>query len=126
MSSSNEGIYLLKELTGEYTNDPFYERIIKKRDEFRNFEVENGLVYLKEKETKVLCIPKVIIRGRSAREIVIRKHILCLLTLEPVRRLITLGIKFGGKIWFLRPSLSVKLVSFVNEASLAIRSLMGC
>jgi len=33
--------------------------------------VENGLVYLKEKETKVLCIPKVMIKGRSAQEIII-------------------------------------------------------
>ena len=71
VSSSNEGIDLLKELTGKYINDPFYEKIIKKPDEFWNFEVDNGLVYLKEKESKVLCIPKVIIRGRSAREIVI-------------------------------------------------------
>jgi hypothetical protein len=71
VSSSNEGVDLLKELTGKYISDPFYEKIIKKPNEFRNFVVENDLVYLKEKETKVLCIPKVIIRGRSAREIVI-------------------------------------------------------
>jgi hypothetical protein len=71
VSSSNEGIDLLKELTGKYINDPFYEKIINKPNEFRNFEVENSLVYLKEKDSKVLCIPKVVIRGRSAREIVI-------------------------------------------------------
>jgi len=71
VSSSNEGIDLLKELTGKYINDPFYERIIKKPNEFCNFEVENGLVYLIDKESKVLCIPKVIIRGHSAREIII-------------------------------------------------------
>jgi len=71
VSSSNEGIDILKELTGKYINDPFFEKIIKKPNEFRNFEVENELVYLKEKESRVLCIPKVIIKGRSAREIVI-------------------------------------------------------
>ena len=67
MSSSNEGIDLLKELMGKYINDPFYEKIINKLNEFRNFEVENSLVYLKEKETKALCIPKVIVRGQSAQ-----------------------------------------------------------
>jgi len=71
VSSSNEGIDLLKELAGKYKDDPFYEKIIKSPKEFRNFEVENDLIYLKEKESKVLCIPKVIIKGRSAREIVI-------------------------------------------------------
>jgi len=71
VTSSNEGIDLLKELTGKYIGDPFYEKIIKKPNEFRNFEVENDLVYLKEKETKVLCIPKLMIKGRSVREIII-------------------------------------------------------
>lgn len=71
VSSSTEGIDLLKELKGIYVDDPFFDQIIKKPSEFRNFTVENELVYLKEKEHKLLCIPRALINGRSAREIVI-------------------------------------------------------
>jgi len=44
ISSSNEGVDLLKELMGKYKDDPFYEKIIKNPKEFRNFEVENDLI----------------------------------------------------------------------------------
>ena len=71
VSSSQEGIDLLSELRKNYHKDPFFELILKKPKEYRNFEVENGLVYLKEKESRLICIPKVLINGRSAREIVI-------------------------------------------------------
>ncbi|KAF8814451.1 hypothetical protein BYT27DRAFT_7021729, partial [Phlegmacium glaucopus] len=39
--------------------------------DFRNFEIIDQLVYLKESDRQVLCIPKILIQGRSAREIVI-------------------------------------------------------
>jgi len=71
VSSSLQGIDLIKELRGNYTKDPFFDLIIKKPSEFRNFRVEEGLVYLKDRENELLCVPKVLIKGRSAREIVI-------------------------------------------------------
>ena len=71
VSSSQGGIDLLSELRKNYHKDPFFELILKKPKEYRNFEVDNGLVYLKEKESRLICIPKVLIDGRSAREIVI-------------------------------------------------------
>jgi hypothetical protein len=71
VSSSHGGIDLLSELHKNYHKDPLFDLILKKPTEFRNFEVENGLVYLKEKESRLLCIPKVLINGQSAREIVI-------------------------------------------------------
>jgi len=70
VSSSQGGIDLLSELRKNYHKDPF-ELILKKPKEYCNFEVENGLIYLKEKESQLICIPKVLINGRSAREIVI-------------------------------------------------------
>jgi hypothetical protein len=125
VSSSNEGVDLLKELTGKYISDPFYEKIIKKPNEFRNFVVENDLVYLKEKETKVLCIPKVIIRGRSAREIVISEAHSMLAHLGASKTLDYLRDQVWWKDMVSDTSHSVKLVWFANEASPTIRSLMG-
>jgi len=71
VSSSQEGIDLQSELRKSYHKDPFFDLILKKPNEYRNFEVKNGLIYLKEKEHRLMCIPKVMINGRSAREIVI-------------------------------------------------------
>ncbi|KAJ2921647.1 hypothetical protein H1R20_g15445, partial [Candolleomyces eurysporus] len=71
MVESTGGIDLLHELRNAYDRDPVFKPIIEKPKEFRNFVVEDGIVYLKENSKKLLCIPKVLIYGRSAREIVI-------------------------------------------------------
>jgi hypothetical protein len=38
---------------------------------YRNFEVEDHVIYLKDKDRRMLCIPNVMIDGRNAREIAI-------------------------------------------------------
>jgi hypothetical protein len=58
-------------LKGRYAEDPFFNEIIKNPRSFKNFELKEGLVYLKRSETRLLCIPKVIIDRRSAQEIVL-------------------------------------------------------
>ena len=73
VSASQEGIYLLSEFCKNYDRDPFFDLILKKLSEYHNVEVENSLAYLKEKESQLTRIPKVLINGRSAREIVISK-----------------------------------------------------
>jgi len=71
VSSSAEGIDLIKEISNRYSEDPFFEIILTKPSDFRNFEVKSGLIYLHERENSILCIPKVMVEGRSVREIVI-------------------------------------------------------
>ena len=65
------GIDLLTDLRGRYAEDTFFKVVLGQPKDFRNFESKEGLVYLKENDRRVLCIPKVLVRGRSAREIVI-------------------------------------------------------
>jgi hypothetical protein len=65
------GIDLVAGLRGKYAEDPFFRVILEQPKEFRNFEIKEQLIYLKDNERRVLCIPKVMIQGRSAREIVI-------------------------------------------------------
>ena len=65
------GIDLKTKLQGKYTGDPFFQAILEKPKEFRNFEYKEQLIYLKEYDRHLLCIPKVLIQNRSAREIVI-------------------------------------------------------
>ena len=71
VSESLQGLDLLAELRGKFELDPSFKTIIDKPNDFRNFEVERQLVYLKTQGKRVLCIPKVMIQGRNAREFVI-------------------------------------------------------
>ncbi|KAJ3514734.1 hypothetical protein NLJ89_g2201 [Agrocybe chaxingu] len=71
VSMSTAGLDLVKELRNRYAEDPFFKRIVEKPNEFRNFEEQSGLIYLKNNEDRVLCIPRILVKGRSAREIVI-------------------------------------------------------
>ena len=48
-----------------------FKSILERPKDFRNFEVNEQLIYLKDSEKRVLCIPKVVIQGHSVREIVI-------------------------------------------------------
>jgi hypothetical protein len=66
-----DGIDLLKELRGKTSEDAFFKIVLEKPDEYRNFKVKNELLYLTKKDQELLCIPKAMIRNRSAREIVI-------------------------------------------------------
>ena len=71
VSENHGGIDLLRELKGKYSEDPMFKAILDKPHDYRNFTVENNLIFLKSGKSKILCIPKVLIDGRSACEIVI-------------------------------------------------------
>ena len=58
VSHSLQGPNLLAELHGKYELDPVFQPIIAKLGDFWNFEVDGQIVYLKRKDTWVLCIPK--------------------------------------------------------------------
>ena len=64
-------IDITAELKGRYVEDPFFRVVLEKPKKFRNFELNEGLIYLKENDRRVLCIPKLLVQGRNAREIII-------------------------------------------------------
>ncbi|KAF8799998.1 hypothetical protein BYT27DRAFT_7034268, partial [Phlegmacium glaucopus] len=66
-----DGLDLLKELRGRYQEDNLFKSVIEKPKDFRNFEVRNDLVYLKVPGKELLCIPKILVKGKSVREIII-------------------------------------------------------
>ena len=77
VSQSLQGLDLLAELCGKYELDPTFKSILARPKDFRNFEVDEQLIYLKTQGKRVLCIPKVMIQGRSTHEIVISEaHLL--------------------------------------------------
>ena len=71
VSQSLQGLDLLAEFRGRYDSDPTFRPIIDKPGDFRNFEIDEQLIYIKKQGKRVLCIPSILIQGRKAHEIVI-------------------------------------------------------
>ncbi|KAJ3514053.1 hypothetical protein NLJ89_g2594 [Agrocybe chaxingu] len=71
LTESRLGLDLEKEIRNNYGNDPVFRRIMKKPSEHKNFTVNNGLIYMLANSKKLLCIPNILIKGRSAHEIII-------------------------------------------------------
>ncbi|TFK60598.1 hypothetical protein BDN72DRAFT_779200, partial [Pluteus cervinus] len=69
--SSLAGIDLKKELKGRFSEDTFFKKILDSPKEFKNFIVEDDVVYMSGSTRPLLCVPKVQIGEKSARELVI-------------------------------------------------------
>ncbi|TFK79805.1 hypothetical protein K466DRAFT_465438, partial [Polyporus arcularius HHB13444] len=72
LTENTEGLDLLQALKGRYNEDPFFARIMADPKHFKNFVVEDGLVFIRDAQKRLLCIPRIIMHGRSVREVVIR------------------------------------------------------
>lgn len=63
---------MLASVQNKYTEDPAFSDIVSNPKEYKNFELmEDQLLYLKTNDSKVLCIPLVMVSGQNIREIVI-------------------------------------------------------
>jgi hypothetical protein len=64
-TQSTSGLDFVNKIRNKYHGDLLFEPILKNSTQFRNFEVDNGLIYIKKQGRKLLCIPKSIIQGCS-------------------------------------------------------------
>ncbi|RDB29688.1 Retrovirus-related Pol polyprotein from transposon opus [Hypsizygus marmoreus] len=71
VAGGRDGIDLLSVLRGSYAKDQFYKLILDRPRDYRNFQVFDGLIFVKLKDRNLLCVPKITVRGRSVREIII-------------------------------------------------------
>ena len=71
LDSGDPTLDIHNRIHGRYSEDPFFAKIVKDPATFRNFEVSNELVFLKDNERRVLCIPDVMIGARRLREVLI-------------------------------------------------------
>ncbi|TFY62432.1 hypothetical protein EVG20_g6704, partial [Dentipellis fragilis] len=58
-------------LQGRYTDDPFFQLVVSNPDHYTNFEIKDGLIFLKDSGRRIFCIPDIKIGGRNVRELVI-------------------------------------------------------
>jgi RNase H-like domain found in reverse transcriptase len=65
-TQSTEGTDIVNKIRHNYDGDSLFKPILKNPTQFRNFEIKEGLIYLKEQGKSLLCIPKIIIEGHSA------------------------------------------------------------
>ena len=59
---------ILSWIKGQYEQDSFFKLILDNLDHYRNFDEQDGYVRLRSKERTALCIPNILIEGRSVRE----------------------------------------------------------
>ncbi|KAJ3572854.1 hypothetical protein NP233_g2799 [Leucocoprinus birnbaumii] len=71
LDKGRDNVDLLDGIRGKYTQDSMFKIIITRPKEYKNFDIENGLIFLKQSGSKLPCIPNIIIDGRNVREIVI-------------------------------------------------------
>ncbi|KIY60905.1 hypothetical protein CYLTODRAFT_314320, partial [Cylindrobasidium torrendii FP15055 ss-10] len=72
LAEKSLGVNLLDVIRLNYKNDSVFSRVMEAPKSFRNFVARDGLLYLKEADRELLCIPdRVVIDGRYLREIII-------------------------------------------------------
>jgi hypothetical protein len=71
VDSGEPSLDIHNRIVGRYSEDPLFKVVIEQPSAYKNFELSNGLLFLKEKEKRILCIPDIRIGGRRLREILI-------------------------------------------------------
>ncbi|PIL32366.1 hypothetical protein GSI_05612 [Ganoderma sinense ZZ0214-1] len=71
LADNTEGIDLLRALQGRYSENKFFSVILANLKHYKNFLVKDNLVFLRDSKRTLLCIPNVLVNGRSVRELVI-------------------------------------------------------
>jgi transposase InsO family protein len=71
VSQGSPGFEFPQCLKGRYSDDKFFKTIVESLKEHKNFELNDGLLFLKSAHRKLLCIPNILIEGRNAQEIII-------------------------------------------------------
>ncbi|KAG1870541.1 hypothetical protein C8R48DRAFT_596567, partial [Suillus tomentosus] len=74
----------------KYGDDAFYSKILANPAAFKNFEVSNGRIFLKDKGKRTLCVPDIKIGQRRVTEVIISHAHSILAHLGPSKTLLYL------------------------------------
>jgi hypothetical protein len=58
-------------LRNRCAEDRFFKNILEAPKEYKNFELEGGLISLRLDQRRLLCIPQIIVEGWNAQEVII-------------------------------------------------------
>ena len=87
ISTINPKIKLPDCIRGQYANDPFFKVILDKPGSFPNFEINDGLVFMKSNGDRLLGIPDIQIEGKKIRMFLIANAHIILAHLGPKKTL---------------------------------------
>ncbi|KIM57516.1 hypothetical protein SCLCIDRAFT_130237, partial [Scleroderma citrinum Foug A] len=62
---------ICEDTRNQYYQDKFFSDIVKQPMNYKNFEVNSGLVYLRDNGRRVLCIPDIALGNQRLREVII-------------------------------------------------------
>ncbi|QRV96227.1 Transposon Ty3-I Gag-Pol polyprotein [Ceratobasidium sp. AG-Ba] len=87
---------LLEKIKDKYSSDNLFAKVLKNPSQFKNFELIDGIIYIKQNSGKAVCVPNVDVNGRRAREEVIRS------THDMLRHAGTRKTLYGmrGRVWW--------------------------
>ncbi|KAI9070207.1 hypothetical protein FKP32DRAFT_1539582, partial [Trametes sanguinea] len=71
IASADGGIHLETVIKGRYDEDPFFRPILANPRQYKNFEVKDEMIYLRDQGRELICVPRILVNGRSVREIAI-------------------------------------------------------
>jgi hypothetical protein len=58
-------------IKGRFGEDMFFTLVLKDPAAYKNFEVRNGLIFLKDNGKHTLCVPDIMMDGRRVREMIV-------------------------------------------------------
>jgi hypothetical protein len=68
---SDPTVNIHERIANRYQEDKFFARILEQPHAFKNFELSNGRIFLKDNDLHILCIPDISIGNRRVRELLI-------------------------------------------------------
>ncbi|KAL0564728.1 hypothetical protein V5O48_017312 [Marasmius crinis-equi] len=87
VAQGKEGVNLRSLVKDKYDDDPVFKAVMAAPKNYCNFEVEEGLIFVRLPDRRLLCIPKLKVGSRNVQEIVINEAHSILAHLGPKKTL---------------------------------------
>ncbi|QRV81672.1 Transposon Ty3-I Gag-Pol polyprotein [Ceratobasidium sp. AG-Ba] len=102
MEQQSKGVYydaspgLLEGIRNKYSSDNLFAKVLNNPSHFKNFDIDNGIIYIKQNSGKAICVPNIDVNGRRAREEIIKS------THEVLRHAGNRKTLYGmrGRVWW--------------------------
>ncbi|QRV97825.1 Transposon Ty3-I Gag-Pol polyprotein [Ceratobasidium sp. AG-Ba] len=87
---------LIDKIKDKYESHNLFAKVLKNPSQFKNFELIDGIIYIKQNSGKAVCVPNIDVNGRRAREEAIRS------THDMLRHAGTRKTLYGmrGRVWW--------------------------
>jgi len=71
ISLGDPSVDIHRSLRNRYSEDTFFSKILSNPQAYKNFEVQDGLMFMKHVGRRILCVPDILVGKRRVREMII-------------------------------------------------------